>query len=394
LDRIEPPDVWQDAERRRPGTKRLPGRPRRWVATLVALAVAATGIAFLVRAFTAGSEKPGSAASSAATPGRDQGRVTGRVDISTLPNSISIAEGSVWVSGRSEEGDRGDLVRLDPATGEIEARIAMDALPSWVVGGGGIAAASGSIWVMGTNSQGAILQRVDPRANRLADVIPVLPEARDADVWADASGVWALVFEPHDDPHYAVVRVDPLTYRVGEPIEIEATWAHWVFRAGGSVWVLGNAPNARGPIEVDTLYQIDPSGGEVSTIRLPGSSWKPVVWGDTVWLLAGDDGVVRLDASTGAIGGPVDVRAFCCTGPLVGDGAGGIWVSAVQESSDATFSHVSSAGQVDAVGTIPADQVVDWLGVDFAFDPPTGSLWVVHHRDSVSRIVLSRAGGS
>jgi hypothetical protein len=33
--------------------------------------------------------------------------------------------------------------------------------------------------------------------------------------------------------------------------------------------------------------------------------------------------------------------------------------------------------------------VQDWSGVDSAFDPVTGSLWVVHYRDSMSRIEVS-----
>ena len=137
-------------------------------------------------------------------------------------------------------------------------------------------------------------------------------------------------------------------------------------------------------------YRIDPSSGAVSTITLPGYSWKPVVDGDTVWLLADTD-VVRLDASTGTLDQPIDASAVCCTGSFVGDGAGGIWVSGVYDRHQATISHISSAGEVDAVGSIPGGQVEDWSGVDSTFDPATSSLWIVHYQDSVSRIQLTPA---
>jgi len=312
------------------------------------------------------------------------------VPVSAYPNSVLVAEGSVWVSGGTEEAGAGDLVRLDPTTGDVIARIAMQGLPTWEVGGGGMAPALGSIWVVGDDREGAILQRVDPVSNELSDVIPVLPDSNADDVWADAGGIWILASPRHGGAHADVVRIDPLTHEARQPVRIEATWAHWIFGAGGSIWVLGDAPNASGGVVINTLYRIDPSSGAVSTITLPGYSWKPVVDGDTVWLLADTD-VVRLDASTGTLDQPIDASAVCCTGSFVGDGAGGIWVSGVYDRHQATISHISSAGEVDAVGSIPGGQVEDWSGVDSTFDPATSSLWIVHYQDSVSRIQLTPA---
>jgi TolB protein len=332
--------------------------------------------------------QPLPAAAPTPSPIEAEGRVTATIPISAFPNSVLVADGSVWVSGGLETAGQGDLVRLDPTTGDVLARIPMQGLPSWEVGGGGMTAELGSIWVLGNDQRGTILQRVDPASNRLVDVIPMLPDTNDADVWVDETGIWVLMFSRHD-PGLQVVVVDPSSYEIGKTIPITATWAHWIFGAGGSIWVLGNAPNSKGPIEIDTLYRIDPSTGTVTTVTLPGYAWKPVVAGDTVWLEAGDDHVVELDATSGTLGHPIQVRLVCCSGPFVGDGAGGIWVASVYDGHDATFSHVSAVGTGDAEGAIPPDQVQDWSGVDSAFDPVTGSLWVVHYRDSMSRIEIS-----
>jgi len=51
LDRLDAPDLWPEAEHRRPGTIRPHRRPSRFVAAAVALVVAAVGIGLVVRAF-------------------------------------------------------------------------------------------------------------------------------------------------------------------------------------------------------------------------------------------------------------------------------------------------------------------------------------------------------
>jgi len=57
LDRLDAPDLWREAERRRPGTARPHRRPSRFLAAAVALVVAAVGIGLAVRAFTGGSTR-------------------------------------------------------------------------------------------------------------------------------------------------------------------------------------------------------------------------------------------------------------------------------------------------------------------------------------------------
>jgi TolB protein len=55
LDQLDAPDLWPEAERRRPGTARPHRRPSRFLAAAVALVVAAVGIGLAVRAFSGGS---------------------------------------------------------------------------------------------------------------------------------------------------------------------------------------------------------------------------------------------------------------------------------------------------------------------------------------------------
>jgi Tol biopolymer transport system component len=55
LDRLDPPDLWPEAESRQPGTALPPRRRSRVVAAAVALVVASAGVGLAVRAFIAGS---------------------------------------------------------------------------------------------------------------------------------------------------------------------------------------------------------------------------------------------------------------------------------------------------------------------------------------------------
>jgi hypothetical protein len=55
LDRLDAPNMWPEAERRRPGTARPHPRPSRFLAAAVALVVATVGIGLAIRAFVGGS---------------------------------------------------------------------------------------------------------------------------------------------------------------------------------------------------------------------------------------------------------------------------------------------------------------------------------------------------
>jgi len=100
-----------------------------------------------------------------------------RVDVAAFPNAVVAEAGSVWVNGPfngSEDDDgtgAGEVVRIDPASGEVLARIAVRGMPTWEFGGGGITAGDGQVWIAGsTFGQGrsteVLAQRIDPNVDR------------------------------------------------------------------------------------------------------------------------------------------------------------------------------------------------------------------------------------
>jgi hypothetical protein len=100
-----------------------------------------------------------------------------------------------------------------------------------------------------------------------------------------------------------------------------------------------------------------------------------------------DDGLRALDATTGEqVAGPLDLPDSCCAG-LVADHEGGVWVVSAGGGAKATGAwHVDRDGQID--GFARENPGIEADGIASAFDPGTGSIWVVHYEDTVSRIQL------
>ena len=158
------------------------------------------------------------------------------------------------------------------------------------------------------------------------------------------------------------------------------------------MWVLGTAPDAHGPVEVTTWYRFDPATGAlVDEVALPQSTYIPAVRADTVWYRTAD-GMQLLDAASGElVGEPVQPGPGCCVGPIVSDGAGGVWVVSSPGSGLArSIWHIDVSGTVVASGVIEdRDAFQQMLGQSYAFDPATQTIWVQHYEDSVARVEVT-----
>ncbi len=169
---------------------------------------------------------------------------------------VATGEGAVWVA-RYVRGSGGEVVRVDPATGLVQARITLDAA-------GPIAVGEGSVWV-GTFPHGtspATLVRVDPSTNDVADVIE-LPELQ----YEMAEGDRA--FLPNDvavgfgrvwisTARGTVVSIDPGSDRVATQDGEPATILGGLAVGAGSVWAWNDfvAPEA-------AVLRIDPGSGRI-----------------------------------------------------------------------------------------------------------------------------------
>jgi hypothetical protein len=75
--------------------------------------------------------------------------------------------GSVWVAVRGEDSSESAVIRIDPATDEVVARIPVDAVPGWDVGGGSLEFDDGTLCVVGGNDAGGVVERIDTTTNRV-----------------------------------------------------------------------------------------------------------------------------------------------------------------------------------------------------------------------------------
>ena len=339
-------------------------------------------------------------------PASVQVRVTTTRGVAAFPNAVAVGGGSVWVTAQDQDGSgAGEAIRLSPETGNVVARVPVRAVPGWEFGGAGIIVASGSVWVVGEIGASqtcchAFVTRIDASTNQVIDEIE-LPGGQDFgnDVWVEGDAMYVLMFVDGATA-LELARLEVETHTTTWRVPIPGQWSQTVFVAGGSVWVLGTHPDAHGPIEVDTLYRLDPgTGAIIDQVPLPSTvfAYIPGVAPETVWFLT-NDGIQRFDtASAGLVGDPIEPGPGCCGGPFVSDGAGGVWVvSSAGSADDRSIWHIDALGAVVASGTIQSrEDFENMQGQSYAFDPASQTIWVQHYEDSVSRVqILVSSDGS
>lgn len=334
-------------------------------------------------------------------------RVVASIPVGDFPNAVAFGEGSVWVSVPNNDGFfGGEILRIDPATHEIVARIPVDAIPIWETGGGGLAVGAGSVWVAaavdaagGSNSPGGgldgVLIRIDPATNEAAATTP-LGGVEGADVAVADSGVWVLIFDTWET--MSVLRLDPSTDQVVATIPVPGIWGQEIFATEDGVFV-----NTRDPfpgedstVGASRLTMIDPATNEVrwslSDTRFVESFQSDrTIWaqgGGTKYANVGGENLVRLDSQTGqVVGQPIQVddqgRAFAV------DPDGGVWLQGGDDEGW-TIDRFDPVTQTTDASIEIGEYTHDnrWWPVAVDLDHETDTIWIVHYRDNVTRIDL------
>lgn len=388
---VDAPDLWEDVVHRRPRPDPGPGRGSRYVAAAVALVVAAAGFAVVVRAFM-GSEAP-------QRPGREApAPVDPQVD-RTIPtegwaNAAVAAFGGVWVTEAADDGGfGGSLLRLDPATGDVVARVPVDTIPQWEWSGEGLTVGDGSLWIANAAEtseagSGAAVVRVDPVANRQVEVIDLNGDFA-ADVEVGLGAIWVSVFTGEGNE---LLRVDPDSHEVVARIPLESSYSRNVLIAGGSVWVqeyMVQGSTVGGTV----VARVDPATNQATGRLNLGGPAKLAVFDGELWALI-DDGFVRIDPETGTAGsepvrvgedptsGGIGEQVSSASGANVAPGAGGLWFIQ-KEHGDLTLSRfVPRTGEVDASVVLPPK------ATPIAMTVTDESIWVVDYDRSLIRIAL------
>jgi hypothetical protein len=359
-----------------------------------ALVVAVASFAFVVRALAPqDEERPVDAG-----PEPLDVDVGSPVRVGDNPNAVVVGGGGVWVSALPADGNERSLVRLNPMTGDVVARIAVPALPTWEVGGGGIVALPDAVWVTGAvdapEARGccdAIVFRVDPATNTVAEVIDLGP-GFGADVWVDGSGVWVLKFReeslgPND---VEVVRLDPASYEELARIPLPTDWAKQVFAFDGSIWVHGNREDSPDAVVPDVLFRIDPvTNRSAGSVALPSQEFPLAVDGASIWQRT-PDGVARVDPEGPQVAVALQGMQERCCSHVASDGEGGLWVLSRLTPDRLRVAHVTPDGDVDRSDEDDAPPSL-FYAVSVALDHDQRTLWIAQYRHTVIPIRLRPA---
>jgi virginiamycin B lyase len=174
--------------------------------------------------------------------------------------SIGVGEGGVWVL-TAARGSDSDLTRFNPATGAVDARIALPANSA------GVVVDFGSVWVTGY-AKGE-LYRIDPKTNSLVSTVKLHTYPRF--IASGENSIWVL-----NQSDGTVQRVDGMTGELQATIETGLKGSGGdIICGGGYVWInMFGTPVGQIDPKTNTFVRAFKGGGMGDAIRYgAGSLW-------------------------------------------------------------------------------------------------------------------------
>lgn len=155
------------------------------------------------------------------------GDVVAEIPVDGFPQGVDVGFGSVWVAAADPpDGANGAVVRIDPRSNEVVRTILVPNLPEYLDAG------AGAVWA--TSNNGTIAE-IDPRTNQLVSTIRITEGGRTT-VTVGGGAVWAAELTGAGEDA-VVVRIDPETAEVeGEPVVLGRNPAGMAFGAR-ALWV-------------------------------------------------------------------------------------------------------------------------------------------------------------
>ncbi len=219
-----------------------------------------------------------------------------RVPVGEFTYGLAAGGGSVWVGGLGS----GDVLRLDPATGKVVARVTAGARIF------NLASAPGAVWAVG-NASGTVA-RIDTKTSKVTATVPVGLQPYDV-AWGFGS---AWVSNAGDGTVSRITgRKVVKTIKVGvEPNGLS------VYQ--GALWVSDHT--------LGKVVRIDPRSNRITgTVKLDGADWITGFRG-SVYVSQESNVVTRVDARTLRVRGRVKVARNPLGSAIV---AGRLWVPCI-----------------------------------------------------------------
>jgi peptide/nickel transport system substrate-binding protein len=277
--------------RRRSFPRSLVSSRPRLVATIVVLALVATGIPLALARFGGPAPSVEIGENAVGWLDAESGRVLGTIETGTMPGAMAFGEGAVWVANSG-----GTVSRIDPQEEQVIQTIQVPQDPA------GIAVGERAVWV--TSAREGTVTRINPKTNTVVGD-PIEVGNGPAGIAVGDHEVW--VADKLDD---TVVRIDPGTDEVSLPIAVGGS-PSGISYGDGAAWVTNETEATVSRIDADT-------GTVTQTIPVGNGPGNVVAAEGAVWVANRLDGTVsKIDPTTN------HVAALLQTG----EGAGGIAVA-------------------------------------------------------------------
>jgi streptogramin lyase len=334
LDALPAPDVDTDADLGNVRARATRRRRRRGLALVGAvLAVVLAGVAVVARTNDEGRARSIVAEPSPTTttplPRNVPKIPASAIARFTLPEgvggSVAIGGGSIWVGGSGADDDTcpgafcGSVSRIDPKSGRVVARIAVEKHPRSLVH------ADGALWAVTElpNNTPATMVKIDAATNGVVaqhdiEGSVVVGETTKVGVTAGAGGIWAFY-------GWWLVKLDPATGDIVATAKLpQSPDLHdGILANDDGVWIVENGSR---------VWRIDPETLAVSELAPlpPGYVQSAALEGDTIWLTETHNAVagsrepvpelIAVDTRTGRVTYTGTATAF------VAAGEGRVWV--------------------------------------------------------------------
>jgi DNA-binding SARP family transcriptional activator/ABC-type branched-subunit amino acid transport system substrate-binding protein/streptogramin lyase len=273
------------------------------------------------------------------------GDVVARVPLGTAPSAIAVGDGSVWVV----DADDRTVSQIDAETRTPLRTFSTSATPT------DVAVGAGSVWVGNASSAGSLLPtsitRLDAETGLLLDTIElgappgghlysVIAGLSRQHIAAAEDAVWVI------NPDLTVSRIDPRTNRI--VARLEKVRAENIAVGEGEVWITEGA----------NLAEIDPSLNVVARrVRLSGGEWLAgiAIGGGAVWAADPEAGRLwRVESGPNPAKRSIPLETWVA-GVSFGEGA--VWVT--NEIADTVYRIDPRTGTARKLGAATAPRSVD-----------------------------------
>jgi hypothetical protein len=326
------------------------------------------------------------------TPSDLNPRVTAAIPVGAEPRTVVVGEGAVWVAvlDRDDGMENYSVVRIDPESNEVAARIPLE------IGVDRLAVGFGAVWAGGYSEQdGAAIARIDPQNN---EVVATIGGVTDPEVGIDMSGgasVWAIAPGESPPDSHTLARIDPETNEIVSTIPVGPITDIAV--GEGAVWVLkahieGDVVGAKDVVKVDpaTNRVVGTATLDAHYIRLlagAGAVWAPGWLHDFADVGTGQGDrpvVVRIDPESAEISQePISLHT---TFRPFGVGEGGVWIISGPEKPSGLCRLNQLTHQVDEC--VEPGDLAEVFFDPAVLDSASHTLWVANERETVTRVDL------